>query len=48
MEKIKKHSKKYLLENINLMKSFDKTVTLAEKRTNLYQLTKHGYDYMTL
>lgn len=46
--KTKNHTKKHLLENINLMKSFEKAVTLADKRTNLYQLTKHEYDHMTL
>ena len=38
--KSRNHSKKYLLENINLMKSFDKAVTLAEKRTKPLPVNK--------
>ena len=40
------HFQKKIQKDIQLIKSSDKTVTFANKTTNLYQLTKAEYDYM--
>ena len=40
------HFQKKIKKDIQLIKSSDKTVTFADKTTNLYRLTKAEYDHM--
>ena len=44
--KTRNHFQKKIKKDIQLIKSSDKTVTFADKTTNLYRLTKAEYDHM--
>ena len=44
--KTRNHFQKKIQKDIQLIESSDKTVTFADKNTNLYQLTKAEYDHM--
>ena len=44
--KTRNHFQKKIKKDIQLIKSSDKTVTFADKTTNLYRLKKAEYDHM--